>query len=173
MGDIETLYATVLHSRGTMGFPGETGNSRPAAFDLPDDIRSLMQVQEGEDSIKSFGLGYRFLSSAAIAESVAGLRDMVEQDDTLPPAFLCFIPFVHTDCKTDVGLFTQQSPLMPGSVIEYHYETGEFVHWATSIPEFLSLLVTAEGTPTAFGVEFPSLGRSAVDLYDVTDWRPD
>lgn len=156
-----------------MGFPGEPWPPRRATIDLPSEICSLLQVQEGEDSIKSFSLGYRFLSREAISESMSGLRVMVEEDDTLPPSFLDFIPFVHTDCKTDVGLFTQQSAFMPGSVVEYHYETGQLVHWANSIPEFLALLIAPDGTPTGFGLEYPSLGRAAVDLYDLTDWRPD
>jgi len=173
MSDIATLYEAVLRARGTMGFPGEQGHPLRATIDLPDDICALLEVQEGEDSIKSFWLGYRFRSRSAISECMSGLRSMVEEEETLPPSFLNFVPFVHTDCKTDVGLFTQQSSFMSGSVVEYHYESGEFVHWATSIQEFLSLLITSEGTPTGFGLEFPSLGRSAVDLYDVIDWRPD
>lgn len=173
---ISLSFRAVLVARGTRGDPARTDGHpvrEATALELPDAIRELLQVQDGEDPIKAYALGYRFISECEIASVLENLREMVEADGTLPPCFLEFIPFLRTDCKTDVGIFTLDSSFKPGEVVEYHYESGEFVSWAPSIASFLSLLVTPDGQPLPFGLEFPPVGRLSVDLASVLPWQPD
>ena len=130
---------------------------------LPPEILNLLRVQNGEDPMLTFGMGYRFLSTEEIAQYIRVLREMVEDDETLPAAFLEFVPFLHTEVKTDVGIFTARSDHFPREVIEYDYETGAFIRWALTVPAFVQALARGDGSYHRFGCQFPADGQSAFE----------
>lgn len=162
-------YARLLERRGTRG-----AVARPADFawfrerhgELPDAIVMLLSVQDGEDALLTFGKGYRFMSIANIGAAMVNLREMVEEDETLPPAFLQFVPFLHTEVKTTVGVFREPSMHASLGVIEYQYESGEFVRWSCSIEAFTLSLASAASPFHRLGSCFPMPGLDVVDIHE-------
>lgn len=172
---ISDAYKQLLRARGTVAPSATSGESlfpvdSYSAF--PKEVLELLAVQDGEDPFKALSLGFRFIGAQEIAETMANLREMVEDDETLPPAFLEFVPFLHTGVKTDVGVFTGRSGFVPGRVVEYHYETGEFVVWASNIETFLEGLLSSDSSLARVGFEFPCSGMSVVDLERAIPWQP-
>lgn len=176
MSALADTFEALLRLRGTLGLATEVESPSPifGAFrELPGDVREILAVQNGEDPMKTFALGYRFLSEREILELSENLRTMVEVDGTLPPAFLEFVPFICTGCKTDVGVFTSGSEYMSGEVIEFHYETGELVRWSKGMLSFLAMLVGSAELESRFGKQFPPAEISQVELESVIPWQPD
>ena len=163
----------VLRARGTDS-PLATSATLPfTAFSaFPKDVLELLSVQDGEDPFKALSLGFRFIGAQEITDTMTNLRGMVEDDETLPPAFLEFVPFAHTSVKTDVGVFTGKSGFVPGHVVEYHYETGEFVVWASDVATFLEVLLSSDSCSSMLGFEFPCRGMAVITLESAIPWRP-
>lgn len=62
-----------------------------------------------------------------------------------------FVPFIRTDLKTTIGVFTQQSPFMPGYIAEIFaqdinrcetYDSVDLILWADSLSTFLHAYIT-------------------------------
>ena len=161
-------YARLLSDRGTRrsgATEAEISALRARHGDLPEAILAMLRVQNGEDPMLTFQKGYRFVGATELREEMDGLREMVEVDETLPPAFLDFVPFLHCEVKSDVGVFRPSSGQAALGVIEYHYETGEFVRWSSSIEDFIESLAAAKEPFNRLGTLFPMSGLDAVDCY--------
>lgn len=108
---------------------------------------------------------------AGIAEILANLDELEERvrEGELPLYFEHFVPFLHTDVKSDVGAFTADSPVLPNHIVEVHHETGEAVVWDDSVHRFFARLMSPPpGDAIALlGREFPAPGLAATSLYDL------
>ncbi len=98
------------------------------------------------------------------------LREMVESDETLPSCFLEFVPFLNTDVKTHVGVFTQFSIVFPEAVAELHYESGEIILWADTIEGFISQLLLRQPPIGDLGNYFPAQGMSVTSIHTMPGW---
>lgn len=135
---------------------------------LPEAVVALLQAQDGEDPILTFRKGFRFMSARGVADSMDNLREMVEVDETLPRLFLEFVPFMDTEVKTVIGVFRQAPAASPQGIVEYHFETGEFVEWSRDVPSFIDGLYLRSGPCKMLGNCFPVPGLKLVDVTSIS-----
>jgi hypothetical protein len=163
-------FTRVLERRGTRrpgASPTEIADLTKRQGDLPEAVLTLLRLQNGEDPTLTFGKSYRFMAADEVAESMKDLKVMVEEEETLPRLFLEFVPFMHTEVKTEIGVFRCARSGSPRGVVEYHYETGEFIEWSANIDSFIVDLALGEPPFDNLGSHFPAPGLNVVDVSNV------
>ena len=141
-----------------------------SAASIPKEIAELFRVQDGEDPASIHGRGYCFDSLHGIAESTAMLREMIEEDETLPNCFLNLVPFLSTDVKSTVGVFAEDSTYLPGCVVELHHEAGSVICWASDMEEFLYLLSSGAAEAQGFGRIYPAPAKKVTNIEALPGW---
>ena len=153
--------------------PGATADEL-ARFDRlypvpPAGLREVLVAVDGEWFPGGLVPHCRLAGVAEILTNRDDLGLMVREDETLPEYFLHFVPFLHTDVKSDVGVFTADSPVLPNRIVEVHYESGEAIVWDDSLHRFFARLMAPPpgDAIAALGREFPVPGQTPVSLFDL------
>jgi hypothetical protein len=169
MSNIET-FERLLDRRGTRGYPARFAQHKVDDVDprIPKEVGDLLRVQDGEDQLRTYSLGFAFAGVGQIQSLLTTLKEMVEVDETLPAEFLDFVPFLSTGLSSDVGIFKATSRVFPGEIVEYHCETGGLIRWTASMAEFLAGLLSGCEPFNQLGKTFPAKGMR---VFVIDDWE--
>jgi hypothetical protein len=162
-------FERLLMLRGTHGYPIDAAIATTEdCGDLPKEICELLKVQNGEDPLRTLYLSGTFAGFAQIRQSLEMLRQMVEDDETLPEEFLGYVPFLSLVSKSDIGVFRADASIFPGEVVEYHYESGEVIRWGRSLESFMKGLGrNCDPSKDIVNGELPD----GVRVFNVWDWE--
>ena len=125
----------------------------------------MFSAFDGERDQGALLPAHRIRRAPEVIAAAKNCADMVLTDEILPPCFLEYLPLIATPIKNDIGVFSFNSSLAPGAVVELDYESGEAMIVATSWAGYLEAYIAlSAGRPDGMLERSSPRALSAADL---------